>query len=119
MEFLLVPLTFVATVCLNAGAIPPHAEKKQVVTEPQSIVPNKTDVAQSTSEPIDLNSATPEQILKLPGIGPKRASAIIELRKQKPFKSVHDLRRIKGIGKKIIMRLAPFVVVKPPQELQK
>jgi competence protein ComEA len=119
MEFLLVPLTLVATICLNNGAIVPQPEKRQVVAETQSVVRERKDVAQSTSDPIDLNTATPEQILKLPGIGPKRASAIIEARKQKPFRSVQDLRRIKGIGKKTIMKLAPFVVVKPPQESQK
>jgi len=120
MELLLVPLTLVATMCLSSGAFPPHPEKGERDKQGQSIaLTTQTVVAQSTSEPIDLNSATPEQIMKLPGIGPKKASAIIEARKVKPFRSVQDLKRVKGIGKKTIMKIAPLVTVKPPQETQR
>lgn len=59
--------------------------------------------------PIDVNSASAEELQRLPGIGPVTANAIVAAR---PFKSVEDLDRVKGIGKKTLDKLRPFVVVK-------
>lgn len=50
---------------------------------------------------IDINTATQAELDKLPGIGPVKAKAIVEDRaKNGPFKSVDDLKRVKGIGGK-------------------
>jgi len=49
--------------------------------------------------PIDLNSATADQLDTLAGIGPSTAKAIIERRTQLGrFRSVDDLLSVKGIG---------------------
>lgn len=51
------------------------------------------------SGPIDLNSASAEQLATLPGIGPSTATAIVEDRSRNgPFASVDDLDRVPGIG---------------------
>jgi competence protein ComEA len=51
------------------------------------------------SGPIDLNSATAEQLDALPGVGPATAKAIIDHRtKNGPFRSVDDLLDVRGIG---------------------
>lgn len=53
--------------------------------------------------PIDVNTATEAQLEGLKGIGPAKAKTIIEYRtKNGPFKSVDDLEKVKGIGKKTI-----------------
>lgn len=50
---------------------------------------------------IDINTATESELDKLPGIGPTKAKAIIEDRKKNgPFRSTEDLKRVKGIGDK-------------------
>jgi competence protein ComEA len=50
---------------------------------------------------IDINTATQAELDKLPGIGPVKAKAIVEDRaKNGPFKSIDDLKRVKGIGGK-------------------
>lgn len=46
---------------------------------------------------IDLNTATQQQLEDLPGIGPSLAKKLIEAR---PFKSVEDLSKVKGMGSK-------------------
>lgn len=64
-----------------------------------------------------LNDASADELTTLPGIGPARASAIIELRTRlKGFKKVEDLLRIRGIGWKSLAKLKERVVVSRPLE---
>lgn len=55
---------------------------------------------------VDINAANEAQLESLPGIGPGKAKAIVvERQANGPFKSVDDLRRVKGIGDKTIAEL--------------
>ena len=66
---------------------------------------------------IVLNLASAEDLRRLPGIGPTRARAIIELRQRlAKFRAVEDLMRVKGIGRKIIQRIKPGIVLDPPPD---
>jgi competence ComEA-like helix-hairpin-helix protein len=61
---------------------------------------------------IDINSATPEQLTALPGIGEEIARRIVEHRTEKgPFESVGDLLDVKGIGPKKLEKIRAFIVV--------
>jgi competence protein ComEA len=62
--------------------------------------------------PINVNTATADELQRLPGIGPVTAQAIIASRANAAFQSVNDLDRVKGIGPKTLEKLRPFVVVK-------
>lgn len=54
-----------------------------------------------TQTKVNLNTATPDQLDSLPGVGPVTASKIIEYRNQHgPFKKVDELKNIDGIGTK-------------------
>jgi competence protein ComEA len=64
---------------------------------------------------LDLNAATLEQLLELPGIGESRAKAIVELRgRLGKFDKVEQLLEAKGIGDKVLEKLKPFVRVGGP-----
>ncbi len=66
------------------------------------------------AHPIDLNSATVEQLQGLPGIGPGTAKAIVRFReKSGPFRRVEDLLAIRGITKKRLEKLRPYVTIAP------
>ncbi len=54
-----------------------------------------------------LNEATVSELMALPGIGAKRAQAILDLRERRGgrFKSVDEIVRVKGIGPKMLARL--------------
>ena len=65
-----------------------------------------------------LNRAGESDLVRLPGVGPSRAAAIVALRKKlKRFRKVHDLLRIRGIGWKSLKKLKPKIVLdQPPEE---
>lgn len=65
---------------------------------------------------IDPNNATLAQLDTLPGIGPKLGQRILDERLRRPFASVEDLRRVKGIGPKTIEKLRPHVSIQPNVE---
>ena len=59
---------------------------------------------------VNINTATPEQLELLPGIGESRANAVVAIRKERGgFKSVDELTEVKGIGEVALERLRPFV----------
>lgn len=65
--------------------------------------------------PLDLNSATVEQLQKLPGIGPTIAKAIVRFReKSGPLQRVDDLLAVRGVSKTKLEKMRPYVVVNPP-----
>ncbi|MEM9067794.1 MAG: helix-hairpin-helix domain-containing protein [Myxococcota bacterium] len=60
--------------------------------------------------PLDLNEATATDLELLPRVGPAIAGRIVEAR---PFDSVDDLLRVRGIGPRTLARLRPMVMVSP------
>jgi len=61
--------------------------------------------------PLDINSATEEQLLEIPGIGPARASAIISwLEENGPVTSVDQLIEVPGIGPAMLETLEDWLV---------
>jgi comEA protein len=66
----------------------------------------------SPDAPIDLNSATVEQLTTIPGIGKVMAKRIVAWREEHgPFRRVEDLIKVKGIGEKTFEKLRPYVTV--------
>ncbi len=64
---------------------------------------------------INLNTATREELVALPGIGPAKAQAILDYRNAHgPFKSVEELKDVKGIGAKRFEKLKSELTVAPP-----
>ncbi|WP_437926161.1 helix-hairpin-helix domain-containing protein [Sorangium sp. So ce291] len=62
-----------------------------------------------------LNLATEADLMRLPGVGPAKAAAILALRARlKRFRKVDDLLRVKGLGRRSLKRLRPLVLVDPP-----
>ncbi len=58
---------------------------------------------------ISINRAGKEELMALPGVGPKIADAIISHRKGSKFKSIDDLKEVKGIGDKTFADLKKYI----------
>jgi comEA protein len=62
--------------------------------------------------PININTANSEELQLVPGIGPVTAEKILQMRKSYgPFKSVDDLRAIRGIGPKRLEKMRKYLTV--------
>ncbi len=68
--------------------------------------------AQTTESTVCLNTASETELTGLPGIGPELSQRIIEYRNRHDgFRSVEEVMRVKGIGKKKFERIKGRLVV--------
>jgi competence protein ComEA len=79
-------------------AVAPTAHADEPVASPEGVV--------------NINTATPEQLGLLSGIGATKARAIVEHRQRRPFARVDDLVAVRGIGRATLRRLRPYLVVR-------
>ena len=69
----------------------------------------------TASEPVYLNQASVDELRRLPGVGPKRAEAILVLRQRLGrFQRVEDLLRVKGVGRGAVKKWRPLVRLDAP-----
>jgi competence protein ComEA len=61
---------------------------------------------------LDLNQATREDLIALPGIGPVMAERILDYRqKHGPFRRLKDLEQVPGIGPKKLEQIKPYLIL--------
>ncbi|MEX1248034.1 MAG: helix-hairpin-helix domain-containing protein [Anaerolineales bacterium] len=93
--------------------------------KPIELVPAPTRQATSTSEvtevpigdsatvfPININTATIDQLDQLPGVGPTLAQSIVAYRESNgPFETLDDLQNVPGIGPRTFEAIRPFITL--------
>lgn len=61
---------------------------------------------------VNLNTASKDELVGLPGIGPAKAQAILDYRQQHgPFRAVEEVRKVRGIGEKLYLQIKPELTV--------
>jgi competence protein ComEA len=109
----------VAVVSADAGADPASTASDAFATEtyvpPATPSPSAVHGPASADDPVVLNTAEVSDLRRLPGIGEKRASAILALRERLGrFRAIEDLLKVKGIGRAMLKRLRPLVRLDGP-----
>lgn len=54
----------------------------------------------ANKDTVNINNATKEELMTLPGIGDSKSDKILEYRENKTFKSIDDIKNVNGIGEK-------------------
>lgn len=68
---------------------------------------------------VNINTASPDELRLLTGVGPSRIRNILAYRQKHPFRTVEELARIKGIGRKTVRQLRLHLAVSGPTTAQK
>lgn len=92
-------------------------KEKEVFALQKEIINNERVVTEGSLKKesywININKASKEELIRLPGIGEKIAQRIIQYReKNGKFKSKLELLKIKGIGKKRLAQIENFIEIK-------
>jgi competence protein ComEA len=103
-------------VVLIASTVPRRVAAQSLMVAPAA---SHATTKAAPSGVVNLNTASGDELERLPGIGPSRARSILELRTRlKRFVRVEDLLRVKGIGRATFRRLRPLITLEGPTTLQ-
>jgi competence protein ComEA len=75
----------------------------------QQVAGANTETA--STDKINLNTASLEQLDSLPGIGPVYAQRIIDYRQKKSFSSIEEIMEIQGIGEKTFEKFKDLITI--------
>lgn len=92
---------------IQAACTQPQPEELTVVLAHRASPP----IAPAGDRRIDLNTATRRQLERLPRVGPSTAQAIIDAR---PFSTIEDVMRVKGIGPATFAQIQDKIKVAGP-----
>lgn len=68
---------------------------------------------QEADSPLDINTATAAELIKLPGIGPKTAADILSYRRRNGlFTQIETLQRVPGIGPQKLETIRPYITIR-------
>jgi competence protein ComEA len=109
-------LALTLTLALAPGLVradPPAARPAPPAAAPQPVAPPAAPPAV-----VNVNTADEDELQRVPGIGPSRAQAIVQLRDRvHGFRRLEDLLRVRGIGRATLRAMRPYLSLVGPTTL--
>lgn len=88
------------------------ADQPEESTDAQAVPEEPAQAEEKPAEKIDLNHADAQTLQQLPGIGPKRAEAIVRYREENGlFAATDEVMKVPGIGQELYEQIKDLVTV--------
>lgn len=95
---------------VTVSSSPPHVVEQVAVEETEKPADEAIASEPTRMNPLDLNTATAEELDLLPGIGPELAKRIVEYRQTNgKFVAKEQIMDVKGIGEKRYAEIEPLI----------
>lgn len=107
-----------ALLALTLGAIASMPHDAHAQRRPAAAAASADEAAAPSADGVvNIQTASADELQRLPGIGPSKAQAIIQFRERTPFRRVEDILRVRGIGRATFRRLRSMLSVSGPTTL--
>lgn len=81
------------------------------INDPEKIIDQNPVIDSTTDEKVNINTASKEELMKLPNIGDKRADSIIEYRQNNKFENIEDIKNVSGIGNNYFEQMKELIKI--------
>lgn len=111
-------------VIANAGGLKKEADidkinlARKIIDGDKVVIPYKREdveedftETEETSKKININEASKEKLVEIPGIGDSTADKIIKYREKNKFETIEDLKEVPGIGDSKFEKIKELVYV--------
>lgn len=90
--------------------------KYEIIEIPCTCPDNQNDACinekqEETETKININEATIDELMTIPGIGESKAQSIIEYRNIKPFENIENIKEVSGIGEVVFEKIKDHITV--------
>ena len=100
----------IALALLAIASTPLHAAPLNLTKVKNVTIDTGRKMTTTIDQKININTATMEDLMTIPGIGPKTSENIVQYRSQiGQFRAIEDLLNVKGIGPKTLEKIRPFL----------
>ena len=89
-----------------------YYNEKEKITENTTIIEQTTKSSSENADKININTASVQELMKLKGVGEKKAQAIVDYRNENGrFETIEDIINVSGIGEKTLENLRDMISV--------
>lgn len=105
------PIILYCTLIVAFAVICSFAMHSRIETS-MVLIPRQDDTPASIANPINVNTATAQELMLLPGVGENLANKIIDYRHENgDFQAITDIMNVPGIGQDTLNSISKYITV--------